>query len=82
MDEARLLLDGVEFCDGAYDTLPGADALAIVTEWNAFRALDMPRVKDLMQAPVLVDMRNIYDPEHMRGLGFKYISIGRPAVNP
>ncbi|MDE0941564.1 MAG: UDP-glucose/GDP-mannose dehydrogenase family protein [Alphaproteobacteria bacterium] len=82
MDEARLLLDGVEFCDGAYDTLPGADALAIVTEWNAFRALDMPRVKDLMQAPVLVDMRNIYDPDHMRGLGFKYISIGRPAVNP
>ena len=82
MDEARLLLDGVEFCDGAYDTLPGADALAIVTEWNAFRALDMPRVKDLMQAPVLVDMRNIYDPKHMRGLGFKYISIGRPAVNP
>jgi UDPglucose 6-dehydrogenase len=42
----------------------------------------MPRVKDLMRSPVLVDMRNIYDPEHMRGLGFRYISIGRPAVNP
>jgi UDPglucose 6-dehydrogenase len=82
MEEARQMLDGVEFCDDAYDTLPGADALAIVTEWNAFRALDMPRVKDLMRSPVLVDMRNIYDPEHMRGLGFRYISIGRPAVNP
>ncbi|MFP6748161.1 MAG: UDP-glucose/GDP-mannose dehydrogenase family protein [Alphaproteobacteria bacterium] len=82
MDEARKLLDDVEFCQDAYDTLPGADALAIITEWNAFRALDMPRVKDLMKAPVLVDMRNIYDPETMRGLGFTYVSIGRPAVQP
>ncbi len=82
MKEARNLLDGIEFCDDAYDTLPGADALAIVTEWNAFRALDMPRVKALMKAPVLVDMRNIYDPENMASLGFTYVSIGRPAVQP
>ena len=80
MDEARKLLNGIEYCADAYDTLPGADALAIVTEWNAFRALDMPRVKDLMKAPVLVDMRNIYDPGTMEELGFTYISIGRPAV--
>ena len=80
MDEARKLLNGIEYCADAYDTLPGADALAIVTEWNAFRALDMPRVKDLMKAPVLVDMRNIYDPGTMVELGFTYISIGRPAV--
>jgi UDPglucose 6-dehydrogenase len=80
MDEARKLLNGIEYCADAYDTLPGADALAIVTEWNAFRALDMPRVKDLMKAPVLVDMRNIYDPGTMGELGFTYISIGRPAV--
>ena len=80
MDEARKLLNGIEYCADAYDTLPGADALAIVTEWNAFRALDMPRVKDLMKAPVLVDMRNIYDPGTMGKLGFTYISIGRPAV--
>ena len=79
-DEARKLLNGIEYCADAYDTLPGADALAIVTEWNAFRALDMPRVKDLMKAPVLVDMRNIYDPGTMGELGFTYISIGRPAV--
>jgi UDPglucose 6-dehydrogenase len=82
MDEARKLLNDVEFCQDAYDTLADADALAIITEWNAFRALDMPRVKDLMKAPVLVDMRNIYDPETMRGLGFTYVSIGRPAVRP
>lgn len=80
MDEARKLLNGIEYCADAYDTLPGADALAIVTEWNAFRALDMPRVKALMKAPVLVDMRNIYDPGTMGELGFTYISIGRPAV--
>ena len=80
MDEARKLLEGIEYCDDAYATLPDADVLAIVTEWNAFRALDMPRVKDLMKAPVLVDMRNIYDPATMGEMGFTYISIGRPAV--
>ena len=76
-----LLLDGVLATD-FFDTLPDADALAIITEWNAFRALDIPRVKELMKAPVLVDMRNIYDPENMRELGFTYVSIGRPAVQP
>ena len=82
MDEARKLLNEVEFCDDAYDTLADADALAIITEWNAYRALDIPRVKDLLKAPVLVDMRNIYDPETMREMGFNYVSIGRPAVGP
>jgi UDPglucose 6-dehydrogenase len=82
MEEARGMLEGIEFCDDAYDTLVDADALAIITEWNAYRALDIPRVKDLMKAPVMVDMRNIYDPENMREQGFSYISIGRPAVQP
>ncbi len=82
MAEAAKLLNGVEYCDDAYDTLPGADALAIVTEWNAFRALDLPRVKELMNAPVMIDMRNIYDPANMRGLGFTYVSVGRPVVRP
>ncbi len=82
MDEARALMNGVEYCDDAYDTLTGADALTIVTEWNAYRALDMTRVKALLQAPVLVDMRNIYDPETMRDLGFTYVSIGRRTVKP
>ena len=82
MDEARKMLDQVEFCDDAYDTLVDADALAIVTEWNAYRALDMPRVKALLKAPVLVDMRNIYDTETMRDLGFTYVSVGRPVVKP
>ncbi|MBL6953325.1 MAG: UDP-glucose/GDP-mannose dehydrogenase family protein [Alphaproteobacteria bacterium] len=82
MDEARKLLADVEFCGDPYDTLAGADVLAIITEWNAYRALDMPRVKALLRAPVMVDMRNIYDPETMRDQGFTYVSIGRPTVKP
>ena len=82
MDEARKMLPGVEFCEDAYDALDDADALAIITEWNAYRALDLPRVKSLLKAPVLVDMRNIYDPGTMGEMGFTYISIGRTAVAP
>ena len=82
MDEARMMLDGIEYCDDAYDTLPNSDALVIITEWNVFRAMDMHRVKDLLNSPVLVDMRNIYDPETLRELGFTYVSVGRPSVRP
>jgi len=82
MDEARKMLTGVQFCEDAYEALDDADALAIITEWNAYRALDLPRVKSLLKAPVLVDMRNIYDPGTMGEMGFTYISIGRPAVGP
>ena len=82
MDEARMMLDGIEYCDDAYDTLPNSDALVIITEWNVFRAMDMHRVKNLLNSPVLVDMRNIYDPETMRELGFTYVSVGRPSVQP
>ncbi len=82
MDEARGMLDGIEFCDDAYDTMADASALAIITEWNEYRALDIPRVKELMEAPVMIDMRNIYDPANMREHGFSYVSIGRPAVQP
>ena len=79
MDEARGLLDGVEWCKDAYDTMVDADALAILTEWNAFRALDVERMKGLMRGNVLVDMRNIYRPEDMEAAGLDYSSIGRPA---
>ncbi len=80
MDEARRMLDDVLFCDNAYDTLENADALAILTEWNEFRALDIPRVKSLLKEPIIVDLRNIYSPEEMRVAGLRYISIGRPGV--
>ena len=82
MEEAGKFMDGVNWCDGAYDTLTDADAVAIVTEWNQFRALDMKRVKSLMKAPVMVDLRNIYDPDDMAEAGFSYTSIGRAPVAP
>ena len=65
-------------CDSPYAAIEGADAVAIVTEWDAFRALDFDRVKQLARAPVLVDLRNIYRPDAMAALGFSYISVGRP----
>lgn len=81
MREARGMLKDVEWCDSAYDTMPDADVLVIITEWNEFRALDLDRVRDLMRAPLMVDLRNIYEPEDMRSRGFDYHSIGRPNVD-
>ena len=77
MAEAATLLDDVMFCEGPYETMEGADALVIVTEWNAFRALDLNRVKTLLTHPVLIDLRNIYNPREMELAGFKYHSVGR-----
>ncbi|MEG3617616.1 UDP-glucose/GDP-mannose dehydrogenase family protein [Magnetovibrio sp. PR-2] len=78
MEEAKPLLDGVAWCDDAYATMDNADVLVIITEWNAFRSLDMDRVKSLLKAPVLVDLRNIYEPQEMIEAGFQYSCIGRP----
>ena len=78
MPEAREMLDDVVWCGDAYETMEDADCLAIVTEWNEFRALDLKRAKELLKRPVLVDMRNIYKPQEMRVAGFDYYSIGRP----
>jgi UDPglucose 6-dehydrogenase len=69
--------DRITFCDKSYDALAGADALAVVTEWNTFREPDFDRMKEQLRAPVVFDGRNIYSPEHMRALGFTYFSIGR-----
>ncbi|WP_244415532.1 UDP binding domain-containing protein, partial [Methylocystis parvus] len=55
----------------------GADALAIVTEWDAFRALDLDRVKNLLKQPIIVDLRNVYRPADLRKRGFTYVSVGR-----
>ena len=77
MEEARKLLPGVEFRSGPYDAVEGADLLVIMTEWDQFRALDLDRVKQLMRRPAVVDLRNIYPPEEMRGRGFEYASVGR-----
>jgi UDPglucose 6-dehydrogenase len=76
--QAEAMLDNVDFADDAYAAMDGADALVLVTEWNEFRALDLDRVKRLLNAPVIVDLRNIYPPDKMRAQGFDYTSIGRP----
>ncbi|MGJ3258966.1 MAG: UDP-glucose dehydrogenase family protein [Rhodospirillales bacterium] len=78
MEEAKKLLNHVIWCDGAYDTMTDADVLVIITEWNEFRALDLERVKSLMKTPLMVDLRNIYEPTAMIERGFEYHSIGRP----
>ncbi len=75
--EARQMLRGLNFKDGPYDVADGADALVILTEWDEFRALDLDRVKLLMNRPLLVDLRNIYKPADMAARGFDYRSIGR-----
>lgn len=77
MEQARPLMPDVQMTASPYQAIDGADAIVIVTEWDAFRALDLKRVKDIANAPVLVDLRNIYDPEELRAAGFTYISIGR-----
>ena len=77
MPEAKKLLPDIEYADDEYAVVEGADALVFVTEWNQFRALDMARVRDLMKSPRIADLRNIYDPEDMRELGFTYVGVGR-----
>ncbi|WP_026792962.1 UDP-glucose dehydrogenase family protein [Pleomorphomonas oryzae] len=77
MDNARKLIEGVDYVGSAYEAAEGADAVCIVTEWNEFRALDFPRLKGVMKAPVLVDLRNIYRPEEIEKHGFSYTSVGR-----
>jgi len=80
MDEAAGLIEGVTFCEGTYEVMEDADALVIVTEWNAFRALDLERVKMLLKKPVMIDLRNIYSPREMAQAGFYYYSVGRVPV--
>jgi len=80
MKEAAHLFDDVVFCEGPYETMLGADVLVIVTEWNAFRALNFARVKGLLKTPTLVDLRNIYNLEDMKRAGIAYFSIGRDAL--
>jgi UDPglucose 6-dehydrogenase len=75
--EARPLLPGVDFKNGPYDAIEGADCAVILTEWDQFRALDLDRVKTLMRHPLVVDLRNVYRPDELRPRGFKYVSVGR-----
>ena len=75
---AKGILKEVTYCKDSYDTANGCDALVILTEWEEFKKLDLKKIKRLMKAPVIVDGRNIFEPEKMKRLGFIYKSIGRP----
>ena len=77
MELAKPMMPGVTMKDDAYAAIEGADAIVIATEWDAFRALDLGKVKSLANAPTLIDLRNIYDAADIRSQGFRYESIGR-----
>lgn len=78
MHEAARLLPGVTFAKTAYEALTDADVMVVITEWHEFRGLDPRRIKEAMRKPRIVDLRNIFDPDEMRGQGFAYEGIGRP----
>lgn len=77
MESAGKALKDVKMCEDAYETAAGCDALILATEWNEFKNLDFRRIKNSMNTPVIVDGRNIYDPEVMRRHGFVYRGVGR-----
>jgi UDPglucose 6-dehydrogenase len=78
MAEARRMIPGIAFAKTAYEAAAGADLLVVITEWHEFRGLDPRRLKEAMRKPRVVDLRNIFDPDEMRGLGFAYEGVGRP----
>ncbi|MBY0508538.1 MAG: UDP-glucose/GDP-mannose dehydrogenase family protein [Rhodospirillaceae bacterium] len=78
MTEAKKHLPDIDYCSNAYDTMKDADAVVILTEWNQFRNLDIKRMKSLLKTPVVVDLRNVYNPADMKAAGFSYSCVGRP----
>lgn len=82
MEEAKKLVPNVNWTQNAYDAMTGADGVAILTEWNEFRALDLGRMKSILKRPLMVDLRNIYTPREMSDGGFEYHSVGRLPVRP
>ena len=82
MEQARRHLDDVVWCENAYATAEGADALVILTEWNEFRALDIERVTMLMRTPLMVDLRNVYEPGELASAGMDYVCLGRGTRPP
>src|SRR5690606_16623464 len=77
MENSRRAVPEIEMCPDAYKVAENADALVVVTPWNEFKQLDMVRVRDSMKQPILVDGRNIYEPDTMKSLGFIYRGVGR-----
>lgn len=82
LEEASRVLGGIIPCQNTYETAKGADALVLVTEWNEFRNLDFTKLKSLMRRPILVDLRNVYEPSRVTQFGFRHVSVGRPTKDP
>jgi len=81
-ERAREILGtkGVRYVDSAYAAAENSDALLILTEWEEFKSVDLARMRELLRYPIVIDGRNLFDPETMRGHGFMYLSVGRPDV--
>lgn len=82
MANAKTIFTDVEYCEDAYQTAEGADVLVLATEWNEFRALNFERIGKALRQPVIVDLRNVYEPHRMAALGFRYKSVGRADDRP
>jgi UDPglucose 6-dehydrogenase len=67
----------IHYVENAYDACSGADAVVLMTEWNQYRALDLQRIREMLAAPVFIDLRNVYEPDRMKSLGFQYAGVGR-----
>jgi UDPglucose 6-dehydrogenase len=80
MEEARVVLPELELGSDPYDVAKGSDAIVLVTEWNQFRRLDLERIKRLLNRPIFIDLRNVYEPDHMKRLGFDYTCVGRARI--
>jgi UDPglucose 6-dehydrogenase len=77
MDNTKKVLPSLTYCQDEYEAAQGSDALVIATEWNQFRNLDLLRIKELLKTPILIDLRNLYEPEKVKKLGFIYEGVGR-----
>jgi UDPglucose 6-dehydrogenase len=84
MEKAKPLFKGVQYCRTPYEAAKGADAVVLVTEWPDYKQIDLKKVKAIVQTPVFIDGRNLYNPKTVADLGFDYHSVGRaaPKVNP
>jgi len=76
-EAAHYLPPGIDYKESPYEVCEDADALILMTEWNQYRALDFERIKSLMKTAVFIDLRNVYEPEGMKEIDFKYIGVGR-----
>jgi UDPglucose 6-dehydrogenase len=82
LEEGMKLLPKITPCADPYEAAEGSDALVLMTEWNQFRNLEFDRLRTLLRQPLLIDLRNVYEPERVAGIGFRYVSVGQATREP